>query len=195
MADERENEATESTEAERICPSCELARPASAFRSPHPRTHCDVCRDAKAKPAAAVTPTPTPPDENPASPASDFGDVVSPAAADALEDLRTKIQRDQESLRNQRAGTGAESGFARKVRAALRALHGVSIDEVPDACPITGASLRGPGAVAFVAIDPALGMVDGNVAAVSPRAARVLGDATADELEFAGAWRRERVGG
>lgn len=33
----------------RICPSCGEERPASAFKSSHPRTHCDECHAAKAK--------------------------------------------------------------------------------------------------------------------------------------------------
>jgi hypothetical protein len=33
----------------RACPSCGELRPADAFRSPHPRAHCDVCKAAKGK--------------------------------------------------------------------------------------------------------------------------------------------------
>lgn len=46
----------EQSDQTRVCPSCGEERPARAFRSAHPRTHCDVCHEARAAGSASPTP-------------------------------------------------------------------------------------------------------------------------------------------
>lgn len=83
--------------------------------------------------------------------------------------------------------------FAKKVIAHLRVAHpGVHVEWIPTVCPVLGVSLRGPRAWAIVPIDRRFGLVTGNVAIVSRRAAELLAvRASADEYAALAAWVRK----
>lgn len=121
--DERTGDETGVAEATRVCPSCNEARPDSTFRSKHPRTHCDVCRAAKAA----------------GSPASSSEDGADPTRGEAASsDVAARTEETSEgALPGNKVAPSSEPPAASPRHRRMR----LACPEAPLECPVLGIEL------------------------------------------------------
>lgn len=154
----------------RVCPSCEEERPAAAFRSAHPRTHCDECHAVKLRPTLSA-------------------DEVDPGPGEpALSGTGVRTEETSEGApRAHKVASSAEgAGDLNPDLLETARIERCTRSRIPVTCPVFGIALD-------IGLDPVHGAKKHRGAWMSLLAARALaGGISAEQLEHAAAWLRER---